>query len=81
MKNEERQQRISEIMASIRPQIDDEGIDIHLWLVADTGKPGEPDFEEWLKVCTRMVDSYEQATGKKDRDSSFASFVREYGRR
>ena len=81
MKNEERKQKIDEIMANIKPQLDDRGIDIHLWLVAGTGNPGEPDFEEWLKCCTKMVDAYERESGKKDRDSSFAECIRKYGRK
>lgn len=48
---------------------------------AQDGKPGEPAFEEWLKCCTEAVDDYEAMTGKKDRDSVFAEYVRKYGRR
>ena len=57
------------------------GIPIELWIDAQDGKPGDPAFEEWLKCCTEVVDDYEAMTGKKDRDSVFAEYVRKYGRR
>lgn len=82
MKREERQQKIEMILSKVKNrQVSGNGIDIDLWLAAEQGKPGEPAFEDWLVCCTECVDDYELATGKKDRDSVFAKYVREYGRR
>ena len=64
-----------------RTQSGQNSIPVELWLAAEDGKPGEPEFEEWLVCCTEAVDDYFAMTGKKDHDSIFARYVREYGRR
>lgn len=81
MKEEERRQMIDSILGKIKKKTNFSGIPIELWIVAETGKPGEPDFEKWLTACTESVDDCLAETGKKDRDSIFAKFVRAYGRR
>lgn len=82
MTEEERQQKIDTILGTIKKQADYPDVPIHLWITGATeGKPGEPDFEEWMRICTQYVDAYFQETGKRDADSSFAKYVRMYGRR
>lgn len=78
MNSEERRQKIDMILAEVRKEhYSDNGIPIELWLAEE----GTPEFEEWLICCTEAVDDYEAITGRKDRDSSFALYVRKYGRR
>lgn len=83
MNKEERQQKIDAILEKVKKngKISGNGIPINLWIDAQNGKPGEPAFEEWLVCCTEAVDDYFAMTGKKDRDSVFAEYVRKYGRR
>lgn len=81
MNQEERQQKIDTILGEIKKQVDFPDIPIELWIAGVDGKPGEPDFEEWMRICTQYVDAYFQETGKRDADSSFAKYVRMYGRR
>lgn len=81
MNQEERQQKIDTILSEIKKQVDFPDIPVRMWIVAETGKPGEPDFEKWLQICTQYVDAYFQETRKRDTDSSFAEYVRRYGRR
>lgn len=81
MNQEERQRKIDSILGEIKKQVDFPNIPVHLWVTGANGKPGEPDFEEWMKICTRYVDAYKQETGKRDTDSSFAEYVRKHGRR
>lgn len=81
MTEEERQQKIDTILGTIKEQVDYPDIPVCMWIVAETGKPGEPDFEKWLQICTQYVDAYYKETGKRDTDSSFAEYVRKYGRR
>ena len=70
MNQEERKQKIDAILG--RTQSGRNGIPVELWLAAEDGKPGEPEFEEWLVCCTEAVDDYFAMTGKKDHDSIFA---------
>lgn len=79
MNQEERQQKIDTILGEIKKQVEFPDVPIHLWITES--KPGEPDFEIWMEICTRYVDAYKQETGKRDTDSSFAEYVRKYGRR
>lgn len=82
MNQEERQQKIDVILGEIKKQVDFPDIPIHLWITgAQEGKPGEPDFEKWLQICTQYVDAYLKKTGKRDTDSPFAKYVKMYGRR
>lgn len=81
MTEEERQQKIDAILDAIKEKADYPDIPVCMWIVAETGKPGEPDFEKWLRICTQYVDAYYKETGKRDTDSSFAEYVRKYGRR
>lgn len=81
MNQEERQQKIDAILGEIKKQVDFPDIPVCMWIVAETGKPEEPDFEKWLQICTQYVDAYYKETGKRDTDSSFAEYVRMYGRR
>lgn len=82
MNLEERQQKIDFILGEIKKQVDFPDIPIHLWITgAQEGKPGEPDFEQWMQICTQYVDAYYKETGKRDTDSSFAEYGRKYGRR
>ena len=81
MNQEERKQKIDSILGTIKPKMEFPGIPIELWLAAEQGKPGESDFEEWMRCCTEMVDAYQIEEGKKDTDSIFAWYVRTYGRR
>ena len=83
MNQEERKQKIDSILEEVKRhgRMSGNGIPIELWIDAQDGKPGDPAFEEWLKCCTEAVDDYEAMTGKKDRDSVFAEYVRKYGRR
>lgn len=82
MNLEERQQKIDFILGEIKKQVDFPDIPIHLWITGvQEGKPGEPDFEQWMQICTQYVDAYYKETGKRDTDSSFAEYVRKYGRR
>ena len=79
MNQEERKQKIDAILG--RTQSGRNGIPVELWLAAEDGKPGEPEFEEWMRCCTEMVDAYQIEEGKRDTDSIFAWYVRTYGRR
>ena len=81
MTEEERQQKIDTILGTIKEKVDYPDIPVRMWIVAETGKPGEPEFEKWLQICTQYVDAYYKETGKRDTDSSFAEYVRKYGRR
>ncbi len=82
MNQEERESKIDAILGGLRDRTEFPDVPIHLWITgAERGKPGEPDFEEWMKICTQMVDAYRRDTGRRDTDSSFAIFVRTYGRR
>lgn len=81
MNQEERQQKIDAILGEIKKQVDFPDIPIELWIAGVDGKPGEPDFEKWMRICTQYVDAYYRETGKRDVDSSFAKYVRMYGRR
>lgn len=62
-------------------KVDYPNIPVHLWVTGAKGKPGEPDFEEWMRICTQCVDAYHREHGRRDTDSVFAKFVQEYGRR
>lgn len=44
MNQEERQQKIDTILGEIKKQVDFPDIPVRMWIVAETGKPGEPDF-------------------------------------
>lgn len=79
MNQEERKQKIDAILG--RTQYGQNSIPVELWLAAEEGKPGEPEFEEWLRCCTQMVDAHQIEEGRKDTDSVFAEYVRTYGRR
>lgn len=83
MNQEERKQKIDSILEKVKRhgRMSGKGIPIELWMDAQDGKPGDPAFEEWLKCCTEAVDDHEAITGKKDRNSVFAEYVRKYGRR
>ena len=81
MTEKERQQKIDTILGTIKEKVDYPDIPIELWIAGVDGKPGEPGFEKWLQICTQYVDAYFQETGKRDADSSFAEYVRRYGRR
>lgn len=81
MNQEERQQKINAILGEIKKQVDFPQVPIHLWITGANGKPGEPDFEKWLQICTQYVDAYYKETGKRDTDSLFVEYVRKYGRR
>lgn len=78
MTEEERKLKIDTILGTIKRKVDYPDIPVYLWIVGERGKP---DFEAWLQICTRYVDAYYQETGKRDIDSSFAEYVRKYGRR
>lgn len=81
MNQEERKQKIDTILAEIKKQVDFPDIPVHMWIVAQQGELGEPGFEKWMQICTQYVDAYYKETGKRDIDSSFAKYVRKYGRR
>ena len=81
MNQKERKQKIDAILGEVKKKAEFPGISPELWIAAEEGKPGEPEFEEWLVCCTEVVDDYFAITGKKDRDSIFSQYVREYGRR
>lgn len=81
MNQEERKQKINAILGEIKKNVEFPGINPELWIAAEEGKPGEPEFEEWMRCCTEMVDAYQIEEGKKDTDSIFAWYVRTYGRR
>ena len=81
MTEEEGQQKIDTILGTIKENVDYPDIPVRMWIVAETGNPGEPEFEKWLQICTQYVDAYYRETGKRDTDSSFAEYVRKYGRR
>ena len=82
MKQEERRQKIDGILSEVKKiRVSGNGIPIELWISAENEKPGDPGFEEWLACCTEAVDDYIAMTGKKDRDSVFAKYMRECGRR
>lgn len=80
MNQEERQQKIDSIMSRVKKNcVSGKGISIELWIIGEN--PTHPRFDEWLVCCTEAADDYFAMTGKKDRDSVFAEYVREYGRR
>ena len=81
MNQEERKQKINAILGEVNKRGEFPGINPELWIAAEEGKPGEPEFEEWMRCCTEMVDAYQIEEGKKDTDSIFAWYVRTYGRR
>ena len=81
MNQEERKQKINAILGEVKKRVEFPGINPELWIAAEEGKPGEPEFEEWMRGCTEMVDAYQIEEGKKDTDSIFAWYVRTYGRR
>ena len=81
MNQEERKQKINAILGEVKKRVEFPGINPELWIAAEEGKPGEPEFEEWMRCCTEMVDAYQIEEGKKDTDSIFAWYVRPYGRR
>lgn len=81
MNQEERKQKINAILGEVKKRVEFPGINPELWIAAEEGKPGEPEFEEWMRCCTEMVDAYQIEEGKKDTDSIFAWYVRTYGRR
>ena len=81
MNQEERKQKINAILGVVKKRVEFPGINPELWIAAEEGKPGEPEFEEWMRCCTEMVDAYQIEEGKKDTDSIFAWYVRTYGRR
>lgn len=81
MNQEERKQKINAILGEVKKKVEFPGINPELWIAAEEGKPGEPEFEEWMRCCTEMVDAYQIEEDKKDTDSIFAWYVRTYGRR
>ena len=81
MNQEERKQKINAILGEVKKRVEFPGINPELWIAAEEGKPGEPEFEEWMRCCTEMVDAYQIEEGKKDTDYIFAWYVRTYGRR
>ena len=81
MNQEERKQKINAILGEVKKRVEFPGINPELWIAAEEGKPGEPEFEEWMRCWTEMVDAYQIEEGKKDTDSIFAWYVRTYGRR
>lgn len=81
MNQEERKQKINAILGEVKKRVEFPGINPELWIAAEEGKPGDPEFEEWMRCCTEMVDAYQIEEGKKDTDSIFAWYVRTYGRR
>lgn len=81
MNQEERKQKIDVILGEVKKKVEFSGISPELWIAAEEGKPGEPEFEEWMRCCTEMVDACQIEEGKKDTDSIFAWYVRTYGRR
>lgn len=81
MNQEERKQKIDAILGAVKKKAEFPGISPELWIAAEQGKTGEPEFEEWLRCCTQMVDAFQIEEGRKDTDSVFAEYVRIYGRR
>ncbi len=81
MNQEERKQKIDVILGEVKKKVEFPGISPELWIAAEEGKPGEPEFEEWMRCCTEMVDACQIEEGKKDTDSIFAWYVRTYGKR
>ena len=81
MNQKERKQKIDAILGEVKKKAEFPGISPELWIAAEQGKPGEPEFEEWMRCCTGMVDAYQIKEGKRDTDSIFAWYVRTYGRR
>ena len=81
MNQGEREQKINAILGEVKKRVEFPGINPELWIAAEEGKPGDPEFEEWMRCCTEMVDAYQIEEGKKDTDSIFAWYVRTYGRR
>lgn len=81
MKQEGRRKKIDAILDEVKKKVEYPSIRPEMWVVAQEGKPGEPEFEKWLRICTQMVDNYLAETGERDSDSIFAQFVRKYGRR
>lgn len=81
MNQKERRQLIDSILGEVKRKAEFPGISPELWIAAEEGKPGEPEFEEWMRCCTEMVDAYQIEEGRKDTNSVFAWYVRTYGRR
>lgn len=81
MNQKERGKKIDSILSEVKKKVEYPSIPPEMWVVAQEGKPGEPKFEEWLRICTQMVDNNLAETGERDSDSVFAQFVRKYGRR
>ena len=81
MNQKERKQKIDAILGEVKKKAAYPGISPELWIAAEHGNPGEPEFEEWMRCCTEMVDAYQIEEGKRDTDSIFAWYVRTYGRR
>ena len=81
MNQKERTQQIDAILGEVKKKAEFPGISPELWIAAEQGNPGEPEFEEWMRCCTEMVDAYQIEEGKRDTDSIFAWYVRTYGRR
>lgn len=81
MNQKERKQKIDAILGEVKKKAEFPGISPELWIAAEQGKLGEPEFEEWMRCCTEMVDAYQIEEGKRDTDSIFAWYVRTYGRR
>ena len=44
MTEEEGQQKIDTILGTIKEKVDYPDIPVRMWIVAETGKPGEPEF-------------------------------------
>ena len=81
MNQKERKQKIDAILGEVKKKAEFPGISPELWIAAEQGNPGEPEFEEWMRCCTEMVDAYQIEEGKRYTDSIFAWYVRTYGRR
>ena len=52
MSQKERKQKIDAILGEVKKKAEFTGISPELWIAAEQGKPGEPEFEEWLRCCT-----------------------------
>lgn len=81
MNQKERKRKIDTILGEVKEKTEYPSISPELWIAAQEGKPGEPEFEEWMRCCTQMVDAYQVEESRKDTDSVFAEYVRIYGRR
>mgnify|MGYP001397393577 FL=1 len=49
MTEKERQQKIDIILGTIKEKVEYPDIPVRMWIVAETGKPGEPDFEKCVR--------------------------------